>query len=266
MVLPPPGADAASPGDAAVTAADRLAALRAAGAPQADPVRWQRLERLALQAAQHHGPLAEVLGRCFERALADCHAAFGRAHAAADAAIGPLRERFPQAARQLDELHARGDFDALGRLARRLGAAADRDALLAPLRGLCERLVTPAAASGPDRMSAAVPELKALRASRAVWARLSVDRQLSRSLQKTPDNPGPLNSHSLVLRALQQMDAIAPGYLERFVSQVETLMWLDQATGSSPATVTPARGAPRDATAPARAAAPKRAVARRRAR
>ena len=46
-----------------------------------------------------------------------------------------------------------------------------------------------------------------------------------------PDNPGPLNSEHLLLRALQQMQAAAPDYLGAFVSQVETLLWLDEARG-----------------------------------
>jgi hypothetical protein len=79
-------------------------------------------------------------------------------------------------------------------------------------------------------------ELRALRDARSTWARLSVDRQLNRSLAKAPANPGPLNSHGLALRALQLMQSLSPAYLERFMAHVDALLWLDEASlGDAPA-------------------------------
>jgi len=71
---------------------------------------------------------------------------------------------------------------------------------------------------------------------RATWARLGVERKLSRALAQAPENAGPLNSHFLVLQAVKQMRAISPGYLEHFLSWVDTLLWLEQADpGGRPA-------------------------------
>ena len=64
---------------------------------------------------------------------------------------------------------------------------------------------------------------------------------MSRSTQQAPDNPGPLNSHGLVLRALQQMQALSLAYLTRFLAQAEAWAWLDQASNAVPAVPAPAR-------------------------
>jgi Protein of unknown function (DUF2894) len=112
-----------------------------------------------------------------------------------------------------------------------------------PLAELTARLDRSAVAGGPGAVLAASsgpvasgpPELKSLQRDRATWARLSVDQELQRALAQVPDNPGPLNSHLLVLRSLRLMQTLSPDYLARFVSQLETLVWLDQASfGSVP--------------------------------
>jgi hypothetical protein len=87
-----------------------------------------------------------------------------------------------------------------------------------------------------DRGSPPPAELRALRHFRTTWARLSLDRQLSRSVASVPANPGPLNSQLLVLRTLQAMQEIAPGYLARFMGHVEALMYIESATTAPPRT------------------------------
>lgn len=90
--------------------------------------------------------------------------------------------------------------------------------------------------TSPGSAALAPPsELKTLRQFRSTWSRLSVDQQLSRSLAKVPDNSGPLNSHRLVLRALQQLREISPDYLHRFMAQLEGLIWLEQASAAQAA-------------------------------
>jgi hypothetical protein len=72
-------------------------------------------------------------------------------------------------------------------------------------------------------------ELRTLRHFRDTWTGLRVHRQMARSQEQAPENPGPLNSHLLVLRTLRRMQEIAPAYLEQFMAHAEALMWLDQA-------------------------------------
>jgi len=101
---------------------------------------------------------------------------------------------------------------------------------------------------------------------RSTWTRLSADQRLTQALAKVPDNAGPLNSQRLLHRSLALMRDLSPDYLERFVSYVDALLWLDEAAGSSaprPApraeaekptakTTSKATGAPRRPRSPAR--------------
>jgi hypothetical protein len=64
---------------------------------------------------------------------------------------------------------------------------------------------------------------------RATWARLQTTQQLERSLAQAPSQAGPLNSHRLALRALQQMRQLSPAYVQHFVAYVDALWWLDGA-------------------------------------
>ena len=62
-----------------------------------------------------------------------------------------------------------------------------------------------------------------------VWSRISAERQVVQALRRGPENAGPLNSHMLILRALTLMRSLSPDYLRRFLAQMDTLLWLDQA-------------------------------------
>jgi Protein of unknown function (DUF2894) len=80
-----------------------------------------------------------------------------------------------------------------------------------------------------ERMDPATHELKVLPFFRSTWSKLSAERRLTQSLAKLPQNAGPLNSHNLVHQSLTLMRELSPDYLNRFVSYVDALLWLDQA-------------------------------------
>lgn len=185
-----------------------IATLRAQGVHQFDPVRFCFIEALARRAAAHSGEVRQVL----DGKLAAALAAYSTQQAAAQAAAQGLQQH----SARLDGEHQPGPLadlvQQLDRQARATGDTPTADAVVAPV------------------------ELKALRHFRSTWSRLSVDRQLSQSKAKVPENAGPLNSHRLVLRALQCMQDTAPAYLSRFMSSVDALLWLDQASvGGAPA-------------------------------
>ncbi len=50
-----------------------------------------------------------------------------------------------------------------------------------------------------------------------------------------PENAGPLNSHHLVHRSLLLMRDLSPEYLNRFMTYVDTLLWVDQLNGAGAA-------------------------------
>ena len=109
-----------------------------------------------------------------------------------------------------------------------------------PLGELLRTLAQQPPPSGSD-MTSARPELKAVAAFRSTWAQLAAGRQLSRAVEQAPENAGPLNSHMLVLRALERMQATSPAYLKHFLAYVDTLLRLEQSQ-PRPALKRPAKG------------------------
>jgi hypothetical protein len=74
----------------------------------------------------------------------------------------------------------------------------------------------------------AYPELEQLDYFREAWSKVRTQKQLRQSLEQVPGNAGPLNSSSLVHRSLSLMRELSPGYLQQFLSYVETLSWMEQ--------------------------------------
>jgi hypothetical protein len=173
-----------------------LAAWRERGAHRHDPVRFHVIEAMARRAAAHQGEARRVI----EARLAELVTAYGEAIGKAEPASAT-----PDVVTQRSPLSAL--VDALGRPA--MPHAGDSTAPAAP------------------------PELKTLSRFRGTWAKLSADQRLNRSLAKVPENAGPLNSHHLVHRSLTLMRDLSPEYLQRFLSYVDTLLWMDQANGNA---------------------------------
>jgi hypothetical protein len=188
-----------------------LAALRERGAQRIDPVRFRFIEALARRAAAHGGAVRRILDARLAAALADYRERFD----APRAAVTPHVQQPP------------GPLADLGGYIARHSSRRENDSVV----------------DGAVADTAPPAELNALRDFRSTWARLRVDQQLSQSLAKGAGNAGPLNSHLLVLRSLKLMHEISPGYLARFVSHVDALLWLDQASGGSATVkISPATG------------------------
>ncbi|MCO5976338.1 DUF2894 domain-containing protein [Ideonella oryzae] len=199
-----------------------LAALRAEGLDRADPVRFAYLQalarRLPAQPARAQALLAERLQQA---------AAALRAACAQRAAEAPVP--------------APAQAGALAGLLARLSplSAADAAATAAPVVPGRSQAAT-LSVSAP----AAPAELKSVRHFRQAWKRLNAEQRLAQSRAALPQNAGPLNSQHLLHKALQQMRQLSPAYFERFVAQVDGLMWLEQALGEA-APREPASGRPR---------------------
>ena len=102
------------------------------------------------------------------------------------------------------------------------------------------------------------------------WSRLSTGLRLQQSQRQVPENAGPLNSSHLIHRSLLLMQERSPGYLQHFLSYVETLSWLEQLTADTllppakgapkaPAAKTPAKSSAKTASRPAAKKAPRKA-------
>jgi hypothetical protein len=178
-----------------------LAALRLAGAALFDPVHCHYLQVLADRAASRQGQVKRLLDARLTHALQMFRLRYEQAQRDVQAAIVPMATKVPRAS--------------LGEL----------------VRSIAQQVPGPvdiAWAGGLNSASGSQPELKSIRYFRNTWSKLSVDKQLSKSLGQAPNNAGPINSHMLVLRSLALMREVSPDYLNRFVSYVDTLLSLEQ--------------------------------------
>lgn len=211
-----------------------LASLREQGADRFDAAGWHYLDTLARRAKAHAGSAQRMLEEKLEQSAHALAGRFAQARAMAAVTLAKACQEFPQAAPQLQQLFAEGDFKGLRRLQGMLAARAQS----AILSGLVSQLEAHSAAEAEQpssrpliadaqATSAASRELRTVRESRSTWARLSVDRQLSLAMRQAPTNAGPINSHMLVLRSLKMMQDISPGFLSHLVSYMDTLLALD---------------------------------------
>ena len=78
-----------------------------------------------------------------------------------------------------------------------------------------------------------VAELNSVRLFRESLVKLNSDKLVTRVISEGPESPGPLNPQGLVIKSLATMRELSPDYLNRFVSYIDTLLWLEQA-GATP--------------------------------
>jgi len=81
-----------------------------------------------------------------------------------------------------------------------------------PLTELVERLQADAG-----------PELRNVQAHRRTWSALRLTRRMAEASAPVPEHLGPLNNQVLVARALQQLKALSPDYLQRLLTEVDAL-------------------------------------------
>lgn len=175
-----------------------LAAWRERGAHRLDPVRFHFIETLARRAADHGGDARRML----DERVAALLAAYGE------------------------------DLERASGTKTEAPAAKRSESARGPLTELTDRLAQHASSG---RMDPATNELKMLQFFRSTWSKLSAERRVTQSLARLPQNAGPLNSHNLVHQSLTLMRDLSPEYLNRFVSYVDALLWVDQAnTGNAP--------------------------------
>ncbi|WP_395345852.1 DUF2894 domain-containing protein [Variovorax sp. UC122_21] len=186
-----------------------VAAWRARGAERFDPVRLHFIETLAKRTAVQGGEARRLLDERLRQLLSAYGEDFEKAVPEAVAAVAQPLPR---------------------------GALAELVEHIARQSPLPEEAPAPSGAvpirAGAANSAAAPAELKTMRYFRGTWSRLSADRRLTQSLAKMPENAGPLNSHHLVHRALILMRDLSPEYLNRFMTYVDTLLWVEQLQAS----------------------------------
>lgn len=212
------------------------ASLRNEGAQRLDPARFHYLEVLSQRMDTAPGEVRRILEGKLKVALADYGERFRQAQKAASDELASLSARHPNLARELHRLFAAGDYGGM----RRLGAQSAFNRPCAPLTQLNQYIQNvkrdgidhrPGSDPGSSLVSgtAASSEMASVRRFRQTWSRIAAEDQVDQAVGRGPVNAGPLNSHMLVLRSLALMRKLSPDYLQRFLSHVDTLLWLDQA-------------------------------------
>jgi hypothetical protein len=188
-----------------------VAAAIARGDQRFDPVRFRVIEAMARRATAHGGEARRMLDDKVLTLLAAYDEDLQKA-APADAAK-------PQAATP------------------ERGALAELIDHITQHAPVMDDSPTAAGKTTPATSSASSPstELKSIRYFKSTWSKLSADRRLTQSRAKVPENAGPLNSHHLVHRSLTLMRDLSPEYLNRFMSYVDALSWVDQLNGAAAA-------------------------------
>jgi len=190
-----------------------LDAWKASGADRVDAMRFAMMEAFARRAAEREGRARRVLDDRLA-ALVAAYAGDVERTAAADANAATVTAS-PEAARARSPLAALNDH-----LARH----------------------------APPRR-ASWPELELLDEFRNTWSRISTDARFRQARERVPTNAGPLNSSSLVHRALSLMREQSPAYLQHFLSYVDALSWIEQTSGGeAPKDTRRATGAKKGAT------------------
>lgn len=85
------------------------------------------------------------------------------------------------------------------------------------------------AVSGEACRGSRAMESSSVRDFRELLVKLDSDRLVARVISDGPEAPGPLNPQALVIRSLAALRDLSPDYLSRFVSYVDTLLWLEEA-------------------------------------
>ncbi|NHN39825.1 DUF2894 domain-containing protein [Pseudomaricurvus alcaniphilus] len=254
------------PAEALAALNDRLEQLQTAAADGFDPVRFQYLLALVRRASDKREPVQQILASKAAAALASYEADFASAGAAGADTLTVIERDFASANSQARQLFDRCQYPALQRLAERLQRQTRQPGhcSLAAITGelaseapaadpasvgllldeylqqqetrILQSLATDsnaAAAPGPaPQRQAQPPELKASRKLRQQRQKQGANKLVDQAIQDIdhgPASPGPLNPQMLATRALTLMRDLSPHYLNRFLSHMDTLLWLEQA-------------------------------------
>ena len=194
-----------------------IEARRAQGAARIDPVGFAVIEALARRAAAQEGEARQRLILRVDELRAQ--------HAAAK----PLAGRAATASHDLEA--RRTVLAGLSELVDRLGRSTTPRVRppSPPRKGALPRGAAPTAL--PPSHAAEAASRNAVAAYKDTWSRLRAEQRLRQALAQVPAMAGPLNSSQVINRTLQAMRDLSPEYLDAFMRHVDTLLWLEHASG-----------------------------------
>ena len=256
----PAEAGAAQAHEATDTLSEQLAAWRAHGADKRDPVRFHRIEALALRSRTFRGDVRRVLDERLTALVEEFAQALGAAGAESDESdaspasaddaapttqrlASPLAELTASIAQRVAPPRERSAPPTTSHAVKavtppsqtlRDGSSTRTADAVQPVSGTTAPPKRPVAPPAPVALTPTVittddafDDLDVLEYFRETWSKVSTDGNLRQSLAQVPENAGPLNSSHLVHRALSLMHDISPDYLRHFLRHADALSWLE---------------------------------------
>lgn len=237
---------------------ERFQHLQHINADRLNPSRFNHIQTLIERSERQRPQVAEKLTIKASALLDDYLDQFIAAQAQAAELLASLIQDYPTAKDQAENLFSHGNFNELWRLQRTLVNNQKHEKSLKQLSGFTQSLLqsTPElpteketsaidallaqqdATTGIESKNTAASdkknELKSLSFFRSSMKEHARQQKIRRAIDQGPENPGPLNPHKLAINSLENMERISSQYLNRFVSYLDTLLWLEAAGDKLP--------------------------------
>lgn len=182
-----------------------LSALRAAGQHQCDPVGFVYMTQLAKRLPTQPDPVRRLLAEKLGRAMLRYR--------------DKLRQ--PPAAAQIQNNSSTPTEPS---------KIANSVTNLAELNRYIDNSVVMIRDNGWTAIEPDFSGMKSVDQFKQAWSRIMAEDQVAQAMLQAPKNPGPINSHMLVLQTLTLMRQLSPAYLQRFLAQADALLCLDRVT------------------------------------
>jgi len=237
------------------TLLQKIAELETKGADRFDPVRFCYIRAMARRSAGKSGLAHAGINRKITAALAEFQASFNTARKQAEDVVSNVCSKFPEAESKTRELFGNNEFGKVHSLEKRLNRRQRQpdlselknqvgqltpdlsesqnqfcvdDLLQQQEQDVIASIANPADQEGPQKQ-AKKTEITSLKRFKKTMAKMQSERLVTKAINDCPEHAGPHNSQMLAINSLAALREISPAYLERFVSHINTLIWLKQA-------------------------------------
>ncbi|OUS04900.1 hypothetical protein A9Q81_05300 [Gammaproteobacteria bacterium 42_54_T18] len=206
-----------------VELAATIASLLEQGADSFDPIRFRYIESMVKRAGEQRKLVAQIIEKKVRKALNDYqHDAMNREASVKkqEVELNDAREELIVLTQHLDQ-----------------GKSHDEECLNdGSFANVLRQQESDVVQSVAGTATGQRREPNAIRLYRESWIKQNSDRLVVQSVKNGPEDPGPLNSQMLVIHSLSTMRGLSPDYLNRFVSYVDTLLWLEQVSNDMQST------------------------------
>jgi hypothetical protein len=231
----------------------QLAALRDSSADRFDPVQFHFMQAMLRRAEAHTGSARDSIESRLRNALHTYQQRFERSLAEAAVILEQLSAHSQAVSGQAQSLFAAREFRQLRCLQAQLASSAkavglaelascldrERQSNTRDKHGLedqmhrQERDIAATVSDAASQPGTSTPrkgpdELASGRQLRRSQNRSSTRLRVQRAISECPEDAGPLNPQKLVIRALTTMEGLSADYTNRFMTYVDTLLYLQQ--------------------------------------